>query len=96
MRLEPLEHIRLFLNEGLYPYAPCKGTIGGLSYQPYIAVTYIGEGRLIVDGKPRPAAEVLKEHGIEPLSIKAREGLALLSNASHSIAPRRPLHSSGV
>ena len=85
MRLETLEHIRLFLNEGLYPYAPCEGTIGGLSYQPYIAVTYIGEGRLIVDGKPRPAAEVLKGHGIEPLSIKAREGLALLSNASHSI-----------
>lgn len=85
MRLETLEHIRLFLNEGLYPYAPCKGTIDGLSYQPYIAVTYIGEGRLIVDGKPRPAAEVLKEHSIEPLSIKAREGLALLSNASHSI-----------
>ena len=25
-------------------------------------MTYIGEGRLIVDGKPRPAAEVLKEH----------------------------------
>lgn len=64
VRLETLEHIRLFLNEGLYPYAPCEGTIGGLSYQPYIAVTYIGEGRLIVDGKPRPAAEVLKEHGI--------------------------------
>lgn len=85
VRLEMLEHIRLFLNEGLYPYAPCEGRIGGLSYQPYIAVTYIGEGRLIVDGKPRPAAEVLKEHGIEPLSIKAREGLALLSNASHSI-----------
>lgn len=85
MRLETLEHIRLFLNEGLYHYAPCKGTIGGLSYQPYIAVTYIGEGRLIVDGKPRPAAEVLKEHGIEPLSIKAREGLALLSNASRFI-----------
>ena len=85
VRLEMLEQIRLFLNEDLYPYAPCEGTIGGLSYQPYIAVTYIGEGRLIVDGKPRPAAEVLKERGIEPLSIKAREGLALLSNASHSI-----------
>lgn len=38
------------------------GTIGGLSYQPYIAVTYIGGGLLIVDGKPRPAAEVLKNH----------------------------------
>lgn len=62
MRLETLEQIRLFLNEGLYPYAPCEGTIGGLSYQPYIAVTYIGGGLLIVDGKPRPAAEVLKNH----------------------------------
>ena len=48
MRLETLEQICLFLNEGLYPYAPCEGTIGGLSYQPYIAVTYIGEGRTSV------------------------------------------------
>lgn len=85
VRLEMLEQIRVFLNEGLYPYAPCEGTIGGLSFQPYIAVTYIGEGRLIENGVPCPAAEVLKLHGIKPLSIKAREGLALLSNASHSI-----------
>ena len=69
----------------LYPYAPCEGTIGGLSFQPYIAITYIGEGRLIDGGKVRPTAEVLKEKGIAPLKVKAREGLALLSNASHSL-----------
>lgn len=85
VRLEMLEQVRTFLNEGLYPYVPCEGTIGGLSYQPYVAITYMGEGRLIENGQVRNAAEVLKERGIKPLSVKAREGLALLSNASHSI-----------
>lgn len=83
--LELLEQIRTFLNAGLYPYAPCEGTVGGLSFQPYVAVTYMGEGRLIEDGNVRPAAEVLAERGISPIRVKAREGLALLSNASHSI-----------
>lgn len=83
--LEMLEQIRTYLNADLYPYAPCEGTIGGLSFQPYIAITYMGEGRLIDGGKVRPTAEVLKEKGIAPLNVKAREGLALLSNASHSL-----------
>ena len=83
--LEMLEQIRTYLNADLYPYAPCEGTIGGLSFQPYIAITYMGEGRLIDGGKVRPTAEVLKEKGIAPLKVKAREGLALLSNASHSL-----------
>lgn len=83
--LEMLEQIRTYLNADLYPYAPCEGTIGGLSFQPYIAITYMGEGRLIDGSKVRPTAEVLKEKGIAPLKVKAREGLALLSNASHSL-----------
>ena len=83
--LEMLEQIRTYLNADLYPYAPCEGTVGGLSFQPYIAITYMGEGRLFDGGKVRPTAEVLKEKGIAPLKVKAREGLALLSNASHSL-----------
>ena len=83
--LEMLEQIRTFLNEGLYPYVPCEGSVGGLIFQPYVAITYMGEGRLIENGQILPAAEVLKAHGIRPVPVKAREGLALLSNASHSI-----------
>lgn len=64
--LEMLEQVRTYLNADLYPYAPCEGTIGGLSFQPYIAITYIGEGRLIDNGKVRPTAEVLAEKGIAP------------------------------
>lgn len=85
VRLEMLEQIRTFLNEGICPYVPCEGTVGGLSFQPYVAITYMGEGRLIENGRIRPTAEVLRERGLSPLPIKAREGLALLSNASHSI-----------
>ena len=44
--LEMLEQIRTYLNADLYPYAPCEGTIGGLSFQPYIAITYMGVGLL--------------------------------------------------
>lgn len=85
VRLEMLEQIRTFLNRDIYPYVPGEGTPGGLTFQPYLAITYMGEGRIIDGGQVRPAAEVLAEKDIRPLQVKAREGLALLSNASHSI-----------
>lgn len=85
VRLEMLEQIRTFLNEDIYPYVPGEGTVGGLSFQPYVAITYMGEGRVLDHGTVRPTAEVLREKGISPLPVAAREGLALLSNASHSI-----------
>jgi len=85
IRLEVLELIRVFLNEGIYPYVPCEGTIGGLSYQPYMSMTLMGEGRIIEDGKVLPAAEVLAKRGIKPISLKAREGLPLLTCASGSV-----------
>lgn len=84
VRLEVLEQIRTFLNEGICPYVPCEGTIGGLSYQPYMSMTLMGEGRIVENGQVRPAAGVLKERGITPVCLAAREGLALLSNASGS------------
>lgn len=85
VRMEMLEQVRTFLNESLYPYAPCEGTASGLSGQPYITLTYFGEGRLIENGQIRPAAEVLKERGIQPMSIEGREGIALLDNASAAV-----------
>lgn len=84
-RLEALELIRRFLNENICPYVPCEGTIGGLSYQPYMTMTLMGEGRIMEDGRALPAAEVLEKHGIAPLRLAPREGLALLSNASGSV-----------
>lgn len=85
IRLEILETVRQFLNEGIYPYVPEEGTIGGLSYQPYMAMTFMGEGRIIEDGRICPAAEVLAHRGIAPIVLKAREGLPLLTCASGTV-----------
>ena len=85
VRIEVLEQIRLFLNEELFPYVPSEGTIGGLSCQPYAAMTLMGEGRFWDNGQIRPAAEVLSERGIEPIKLQAREGLPLLTCASGSV-----------
>lgn len=84
VRLDVLELVREFLNKDIYPYVPCEGSIGGLSFQPYMAMTFMGEGRIIDNGKVRDAAEVLCEKGIKPVHLAPREGLALLSNASGS------------
>lgn len=84
-RMEIMEQVAVFLNQDIYPYVPCEGTIGGLSYQPYMSMTLIGEGRVFEDGKAVPAAQVLAKKHIAPISLQAREGLPLLTCASGSV-----------
>jgi histidine ammonia-lyase len=46
----------------------------------------LGEGECWVDGQRRPAAEMLRAHGIAPLQLKAKEGLALINGTQASTA----------
>lgn len=87
VRLEVLELIREFLNQNITPYVPGEGSIGGLSYPPYLSMTLMGEGRIYEGGKICPAAEVLQKKGLQPIQFKSREGLAMLSNAGWSLGP---------
>src|SRR5215212_1335427 len=51
----------------LAPLAPC-------------ALALLGEGQVRdAEGRLRPAAEALREHGIEPVQLAEKEGLALLN-----------------
>jgi histidine ammonia-lyase len=74
-----------FLNKGLLPVVPGKGSVGAsgdLAQLAHLAQPLIGEGRLRSPGDPargRPAAEVLAEHGIEPLVLAPKEGLSLVN-----------------
>ncbi|HET9894009.1 MAG TPA: histidine ammonia-lyase [Streptosporangiaceae bacterium] len=74
-----------FLNRGLLPVVPGKGSVGAsgdLAQLAHLAQPLIGEGRLRVRGddkRGRPAAEVLAEHGIEPLVLAPKEGLSLVN-----------------
>jgi histidine ammonia-lyase len=74
-----------FLERGLLPVIPGKGSVGAsgdLAQLAHLAQPLIGEGRLRVAGDPprgRPAAEVLAEHGLEPLRLAPKEGLSLVN-----------------
>ena len=73
------------LNRNLLPVVPGKGSVGAsgdLAQLAHLAQPLIGEGRLRGPGDPpegRPAAEVLPEHGIEPLEFAPKEGLSLVN-----------------
>jgi histidine ammonia-lyase len=73
------------LDLGLLPVVPGKGSVGAsgdLAQLAHLAQPLIGEGRLRGPGdgpEGRPAAEVLAEHGIEPLELAPKEGLSLVN-----------------
>ncbi|HRO44262.1 aromatic amino acid ammonia-lyase [Agriterribacter sp.] len=58
------------------------GASGDLIQLAHLALVLIGEGEVIVNGQPRPTAEVLKQFNITPLRVHIREGLAILNGTS--------------
>ncbi|MEV4482739.1 tyrosine 2,3-aminomutase [Micromonospora coxensis] len=85
VRPELLERLALYLNLGLTPAIPEIGSLGAsgdLAPLAHIACTVIGEGYLLRDGRRVPTGEVLREHGIEPMQLRFKEGLALINGTS--------------
>src|SRR5206468_8328446 len=74
------------LDRGLLPVIPGKGSVGAsgdLAQLAHLALPLVGEGRLRDEGSAdltgRPAAELLEETGLAPLTLGPKEGLALLN-----------------
>jgi tyrosine 2,3-aminomutase len=85
VRPELLERIALYLNLGITPAIPEIGSLGAsgdLGPLAHIATSLIGEGYVLKDGKKTPTLPVLREHGIEPLQLRFKEGLALINGTS--------------
>jgi histidine ammonia-lyase len=77
------------INKEVYPCIPCKGSVGAsgdLAPLAHMAGVLIGKGSASVNGAILPAAEALEQAGIEPLSLAAKEGLALLNGTQVSTA----------
>src|ERR1700689_3219271 len=83
VRVELPARLLELLSLDLLPVIPGKGSVGAsgdLAQLAHLAQPLIGEGRLRVPGGPaegRPAGEVLKEHGLVPLTLAPKEGPAL-------------------
>jgi len=81
-RPEVAESIIALLNAGLSPVVPEHGSLGAsgdLAPLAHCGLALIGEGEVDRAGERVPAAEALADAGIEPLTLGAKEGLALIN-----------------
>ena len=89
VRLVVPQLIQRFLNEGIHPVIPSRGSVGAsgdLAPLSHMALTLIGEGFVEFRGELSPASEALKKTGLAPLSLSMKEGLALNNGTQMSTA----------
>lgn len=80
IRLSTIQTMVDMLNAGIHPVVPCKGSLGAsgdLAPLSFIALGLIGWGEVEYKGKIVPASDAMKQEGIEPVKLVAKEGLAL-------------------
>ena len=76
------ERICDFLNHGITPIVPSRGSVGAsgdLAPLAHMALALIGEGRAEYQGQVLPVAECLAATGLLPIKLLAKEGISLLN-----------------
>ncbi len=71
-----------FLRLGIHPVVPEQGSLGAsgdLAPLAHLALPLIGRGQVELNGSVVPALIALREVGLDPLVLEAKEGLALLN-----------------
>jgi histidine ammonia-lyase len=77
-----VDRILAFLELGIHPVVPAQGSVGAsgdLAPLAHLALPLIGRGQVEMRGHELPALVALREVGLEPLVLEAKEGLALLN-----------------
>lgn len=78
------DRLLAFAERDLVPAVPSRGSLGAsgdLAPLAHLSLPLLGRGRFWdEDGTAtRPAADVLAEHGLEPITLHAKDGLALIN-----------------
>jgi histidine ammonia-lyase len=77
------------LNRGVHPVVPSQGSVGAsgdLAPLAHLALTLIGEGEAVWEGKRMASAEALKRAGIQPLRLEAKEAISLINGTQAMLA----------
>ena len=85
IRLETLQVIIDCLNKGVHPIIPEKGSLGAsgdLAPLAHFACVLIGESKAEYNGEILSGSEALARAGLEPITLKAKEGLALTNGTT--------------
>lgn len=85
IRLETLQLILDCLNNGVHPVIPEKGSLGAsgdLAPLAHFACVLIGEGEAEFGGEVISGSEALKRGDLAPITLAAKEGLALTNGTT--------------
>ncbi|MCA9280796.1 MAG: histidine ammonia-lyase [Phycisphaeraceae bacterium] len=88
-----VETILALLNAGITPIVPSVGSVGAsgdLAPLSHVAIVLMGEGRARYQGETLDGGEALRRAGITPITVGAKEGLALI-NGTHLMAAQASL-----
>ena len=85
VRLELIERLVDLLNHDVVPMIPEEGSVGAsgdLTPLSYVAALLVGERNARQGGSIRPASEILKALSLEPLTLRPKEGLAVMNGTA--------------
>ena len=83
-----IDHLVTMLNEGIHPVVKSQGSLGAsgdLAPLAHQALVLIGEGVADVDDERLDGETALAQAGLEPLSLAAKEGLALINGTQLTV-----------
>jgi histidine ammonia-lyase len=89
VRWEVIALLQDMLARGVTPVIPAQGSVGAsgdLAPLAHMTAVMIGAGMAEVAGKVKPAAEAIAEVGLSPITLGAKEGLALINGTQFSTA----------
>jgi histidine ammonia-lyase len=77
-----IESLLALLEARVLPLIPSRGSVGAsgdLAPLAHLALPLLGKGEVRVEGEVLPAIQGLKHAGLAPLTLEAKEGLALIN-----------------
>lgn len=89
VRSELIDTMIKMFNAGILPVIYQQGSLGAsgdLAPLAHLSLPLIGEGEVWYGGRIRSSIEAFRDAGLEPIELKAKEGLALLNGTQFSTA----------
>ncbi len=89
VRPPTLAFLETMLHRDLVPVVPAQGSVGAsgdLAPLAHMTAAMLGVGEIVCGGVTGPAAEALAAHGLAPIALGPKEGLALLNGTQFSTA----------
>jgi histidine ammonia-lyase len=77
-----IELLLAMLDQGVHPVIPAQGSVGAsgdLAPLAHMALTLLGEGEAEFQGTVMPSAKALAAAGLSPVTLEAKEGIALIN-----------------